>query len=107
MEWWGWVTVTVAGVVMIANGIKAVNDIFAPWKNLQTEVADVKERETDHERDADAHFKSIDDELRQLEETNQMILKGLFHLVNHEIDGNGIDGLKRVREELLNNIAER
>jgi hypothetical protein len=28
-------------------------------------------------------------------------------LINHEIDGNGIDGLKNARAELLQHIIER
>lgn len=35
------------------------------------------------------------------------MLKALFHLVNHSIDGNGIEGLKKVRNELSNSIIER
>lgn len=34
-------------------------------------------------------------------------VKALFHLVNHSIDGNGIEGLKKVRNELSNSIIER
>lgn len=106
MEWWGWVTVTLTGIVLIANAIKALKDIFAPMKNMQSDIAAVKKSEKDHEKEAAAHFKEIDDILKAQESINQTILKALFHLVNHEIDGNGIEGLKKVRNELLNNITE-
>ena len=43
----------------------------------------------------------------QQEITNQAIITGLVALINHEIDGNGIDGLKNARAELLQHIIER
>ena len=107
MEWWGWLTVTLGGIVLIANAIKAIKEIFSPMKTMQTEITTVKACEEKHEKEAAAHFKEIDEALQTQEATNQTILKALFHLVNHEIDGNGIEGLKKVRNELLNNITER
>ena len=107
MEWWGWLSAALAGVVLIANAIKACKEIFAPMKNMQTEITEVRESEQAHEKEAETHFKEIDDILQAQEATNQTILRALFHLVNHEIDGNGIEGLKKVRNELLNNITER
>lgn len=107
MEWWGWLSAALAGVVLIANAAKAIKEIFAPMKTMQTDIAAVKKKETDHEKEAAQHFKEIDAVLLKQEATNQTILRALFHLVNHEIDGNGIEGLKNVRTELMENITER
>ena len=79
MEWWNWVTLTLTGTILVANAVK----------------------------EAKEHFEEIDEILQKQEETNQIMLKALFHLVNHSIDGNGIEGLKKVRNELSNSIIER
>ena len=107
MEWWGWLAATLAGVVLIANAVKALKDLFTPMRAMQEELTEVRESEQAHEKEAAKHFNEIDDSLQAQEATNQTILRALFHLVNHEIDGNGIEGLKKVRNELLNNITER
>ena len=107
MEWWGWVTVTLTGIVLIANALKAVKEIFSPMRKIQDEIKQVKENELSHEKEAETHFDEIDGLLQTQQEITQTILRALFHLVNHEIDGNGVEGLKKVRNELLNNITER
>lgn len=107
MEWWGWVTVTLTGIVLVANAGKALKDIFSPMRKMQDEIAQVKKNGLSHEKEAETHFDEIDELLQSQQEITQTILRALFHLVNHEIDGNGVEGLKKVRNELLNNITER
>lgn len=107
MEWWGWVTVTMTGIVLIANALKALKEIFSPMRKMQATIEEVDENERSHEKESELRFKEIDDVLQSQQEITQTILRALFHLVNHEIDGNGVEGLKKVRNELLNNITER
>lgn len=107
MEWWNWVTLTLTGTILVANAVKAVKDIFSPVKDMRTDIAEVKTQEKAHEKEAKEHFEEIDEILQKQEETSQIMLKALFHLVNHSIDGNGIEGLKKVRNELSNSIIER
>ena len=107
MEWWGWVTVTMTGIVLIANALKALKEIFSPMRKMQAAIEEVDGNERSHEKESELRFKEIDDVLQSQQEITQTILRALFHLVNHEIDGNGVEGLKKVRNELLNNITER
>ena len=106
MEWWGWVTVTLTGIVLIANALKAIKELFSPMRKMQHAIAEVEKNEQSHEKEAESHFNEIDKLLQTQQEITQTILRALFHLVNHEIDGNGVEGLKKVRNELLNNITE-
>lgn len=107
MEWWGWVTVTLTGIILIANAAKAIRDIFKPMKDMKTDIATVKANEEAHEKEAEEHFGEIDDILKKQEEVNQIIIDALFHLVNHEIDGNGIEGMKKVRDDLQRKVSKR
>ena len=54
-----------------------------------------------------AKVEEINTALGKQEQTNQAVLKALVAIVNHEIDGNGIEGLKKARDELSNSIIER
>ena len=107
MEWWGWVTVTLSGLALLVNGAKNIEYIVSPFKNIQNKVKTVENKEKTHEAEARARFEKIEEIQRKQEETNQMMLKALLALINHEIDGNGVDRMKKVRNELTQNIIER
>jgi len=61
-------------------------------------------------------FREIDDHERRITklektriertETDRLILKCLNALINHSIDGNDVDDLKAVRDEMQNTIIE-
>lgn len=100
MEWWGWLAATLGGVVLIANAINAIKTFLAPMADIKGRVEVIESYKKTHQEESEKRFEEI--------EANQRItLKALFYLVNHEIDGNGIEGLKKVRDELSNNIIER
>lgn len=89
MEWWGWCASILGAIVLIAQGIKAVREIIAPALSILK------------------RFEEVNTKFARQEVTNQAIITGLVALINHEIDGNGIDGLKNARAELLQHIIER
>lgn len=95
MNWEGFLAIA-GGVVLIGNLLKTLGGWLAPAKRLNDTVAE-------HER----KLASDDKRLDHLETDNQMILKSLFALVNHDIDGNGIERLKATREELQDYITNR
>lgn len=97
------VVAALGGIVLLVNGIKAFQFLLSPVKK----ISEVERREVAHEKDAEERFLKIETALKEQEGTNQTVLKALYHLVNHEIDGNGVDGLKRIRNELWNNISEK
>ena len=100
MEWWGWLLAIAGGVVTLWNGFKALREVFAPYSKIKKDLAGAIIRESAHEEEANERFE-------KLEATTQAMLTGLVALVNHEIDGNGIQGLKDARTELLNHIINR
>lgn len=56
----------------------------------------------DHER----RIKGVEQTLSERKETDIVMLKSLNAITNHMIDGNGIDDLKRSRDELQKSIIE-
>ena len=61
----------------------------------------------EHDSNDLKRFDEINTKFARQEATNQAIITGFVALINHEIDGNGIDGLKNARAELLQHIIER
>ena len=101
MEWWGWVVSVLGAIILLSNGIKAIRELLTPATAIAEKVEKLDRR------DNAAKFEEINTALGKQEQTNQAVLKALVAIVNHEIDGNGIEGLKKARDELSNSIIER
>lgn len=56
--------------------------------------------------DHDRRIGHLEELSKERKTTDQLILKSLNAITNHMVDGNGIDKLKEVRDELQNNIIE-
>lgn len=93
---WEAILAVAGGVVLLGNFFKTLAGWLAPVTKLTATVAE-------HDR------KLVNDDrrLNQQDADNQMMLKCLFVLINHDIDGNGIDKLKSTREELQEYITNR
>ena len=44
--------------------------------------------------------------IEELEKSNKIILQTLLALLNHNIDGNGVEGMKSIRKELENYLVK-
>ena len=103
MEWWGWVVSVLGAIILLANGIKAIRELLTPATAIAEQVEKLDRRDKEYA----AKFEEINTAHGKQEQTNQAVLKALVAIVNHEIDGNGIEGLKKARDELSNSIIER
>lgn len=68
---------------------KIVKEIRKPNDNLKAKV--------------EKHDKFLDNDnkrLKEIENSDQMILRSLLVIINHEITGNGITTMKEIRDEL-------
>lgn len=88
--------VIASAVVLLGNMIKTLGVWLNPIKKL---VEDVNEHEEKLKRD--------DKRITQQDSDMQMMLKCMFVLMNHDIDGNGVDKLKSTRDELQEYITNR
>lgn len=55
----------------------------------------------------DEDIKEIIKSLKDAEETNKIVLKSLFVIINHDITNNGIDKLKETLNELNSYLVEK
>lgn len=79
--------IAVWGVVKIA--IELFKEITKGNKDLKAKVEEHEEK-----------LKSDNERLEGIEESTKMILKGMSVLINHNLTGNGIENMKKTRDEL-------
>ena len=89
------VTISLAQTLWLIGGITAVVT-FVSWLMKPFRKID------DHETRIQVLEKSADER----KQTDQFMMKSLNAIVNHMIDGNGVDQLKQVRDEYQNEIIK-
>jgi len=100
-------TVTIEQLIFICG---AIGTIAGAWKIVSKPYTDLKTKSETHDtilaKDK-AHFEQIDKSiellnkrLEEAEKSDNATLKILLSLLNHSIDGNGIDKMKQVRDEV-------
>lgn len=83
-----------------------ITALWGVWKI----VKEMKKPNEDMKAMVDKHSRILDNDnnrLKEVESSNQLTLKCLSVIINHEITGNGIDKMKEVREELQNYLINR
>lgn len=90
------------GISAILTAWEKLGKLFHPYKELEDIVAE-------HGRRLDAHDKMFVNDNRRLEDHSKLakrIYQVNLALLNHFIDGNGVDHMKVIREELQNDLIE-
>ena len=90
------ITISLAQIVWIAGGITAIAAVIRllmkPIRKLD-----------DHEQ----RIQTLEQTAEENKATDRYITRALNAIVNHMIDGNGIDKLKEVRDEFQNEIIKK
>lgn len=87
--------ISLSAVFWLVGGIAAV---IALMRTLMKPFNQID----DHER----RIKQLEDDRAERRKTDTLILRSLNAITNHMIDGNGIDKLRDVRDDLQNSIIE-
>ena len=98
-QWGGFVLVLagiLATIVLISSAIKAVREMTKPQEELKKEVKR-------HAEGLDRDNKRIAEQ----EEMTRLTLRGVNALLNHEITGNGIENLKKVRDDITEHLIDK
>lgn len=76
-----------------------VTALWGLWKivkELKKPNDDLKELVEKHEK----RLNNDNDRLKEIEDSNKMMLQCLLVIINHDITGNGIDKMKEARDDL-------
>ena len=82
-----------------------ITTLWAVWKIIK----EIKKPNEDLKRTVEKHdalLNSDNTRLKEMEESNRMILRCLHVIINHNITGNGIEKMKSVRDELNDFLIE-
>ena len=87
---------TVVVIMAICSAVILINNTIKATKELNKPQADLKKLSDKNAEDIKAHKERLD----ALEDNAKMQTKTLLAIVNHEISGNDINGLKAVKKEM-------
>lgn len=96
-------TITSDQILGLCAFITALFGVYKIIKELRKPSDDLKAKVENHDRLLDSDNKR----LKEVEESNRLILQSLLVIVNHEISGNGIEGMKKTRDELQEYLVNR
>ena len=90
-------------ILFICSLITALYGVYKIVKELRKPNADLKAEVSKHTRLLDTD----NVRLKEVEDSNKMILQCLLVIINHDITGNGIDKLKDTRDKLQEYLIEK
>lgn len=96
-------TVSSSTVLLICSLITALWGVYKI-------VKEIKKPSKDLQGTVDKHSQLLDNDnirLKEVEESNKMILQCLLVIINHDITGNGIENLKNTRDKLQQYLIEK
>lgn len=80
--------------------------LWGVWKI----VKEVRKPNTDLKAKVEKHDQLLDKDnkrLAEVEKSNQMILKSLMVIINHDITGNGVETMKQTRDDIQQFLINR
>lgn len=96
-------TITSAQIIWFCSFAAGLWGLWKIVKEIRKPSEDLKSEVSTHEKLLDNDNRRI----KEIEESNQMILKCLLVIINHDITGNGIDKMKAARDELQDFLINR
>lgn len=112
-EAWAWVLAACAAIAAISKALEIIkswagSDFRTMVKKHDAEIIEIKKRldkleSSNIEDDLKEHAQLLakdEDRLRSLEEANVITMQTMLALVQHELDGNNVAGLRDTRDKL-------
>ena len=94
-------------LLAIAAGVVTIGGAFTFFEHI-VEKASKRNQELDAQ--VEAHEQRLDRDhkrLNELESSSRLIMRGVMHLMSHEVDGNHTDQLEKVRNEMQDYLINR
>lgn len=96
-------TITSGQILAICTFITAIWGVYKIIKEIKKPSNDLNKKVEKHSDILDSDNKR----LKAVEESDKMILQSLLVIINHEITGNGIENMKKIRDELQEYLIKR
>ena len=89
-------------VAIVAAGVKGILYLMTPYRETRQKIEEHGQRLDEHEQ----YLKNDKEKLESLAKLSKDSLKLQLALINHTIDGNGIEKMKQVRDDIQNEIFD-
>lgn len=96
-------TITSSQILAICAFISAIWGVYKIIKELKKPSEDLR-------KEVEKHSKLLDTDdrrLKEIEDSNKMILQTLLAMINHNITGNGIENMKKIRDDLQKYLVDK
>lgn len=91
------------GIVLLGNAVVAVKNLIKPAYDLKETVRDHEARIAEVEKKQKKDFEKIE----ALDEANRMTLRSLVSIMDHMIDGNGVEEMRKTRNDIQDMLAKK
>lgn len=96
-------TISTNQIIWFCSFVAGLWGLWKIVKEARKPNNDLKAKVEKHDRLLDKDNKRLE----EIESSNQMILKSLLVIINHEITGNGVEKMKTVRDSLEEYLIKR
>ena len=96
MEIWGYIAGILGGIVLLGN----VGAVIYKFVSPALHVKKVQEEQSARLDELEKHEKSDLEKLEHLQQMSKLQCKSMICLLNHMIDGNGIEQMKSTRDDM-------
>ena len=96
-------TVSSEQIIWFCSFIAALWGLWKIVREVRKPSDDIKSKLEQHDKFLDSDNKR----LKEIEESNHLVLQCLLILINHNITGNGIDKMKEARDQLQDFLINR
>ena len=102
---WGWFLAACAAVITVVNCWKAIREVHQASPNTkQNEMLRLHEERLDI---IEERLKLGDDRFKTIDSGNKVTQKAILALMEHAINGNDVDSLKKAKKDLEEYLVER
>lgn len=96
-------TVTSEQILWVCSFLGGLWGVWKIVKELKKPSDDLRNMVRDHEE----KLNNDNERLNNIEEQNKMILQSMLVIINHEITGNGVENMKKTRDEIQEYLINR
>lgn len=96
-------TISTSQIMWLCSFITLIWGVWKIAKEFRKPNDELKAKVEKHDQLLDKDNKR----LKEIEQSNKMIMKSLSAIINHEITGNGVEKMKATRDELQEYLIER
>lgn len=96
-------TVTSEQILWVCSFLGGLWGVWKIVKELKKPSDDLRNMVRNHEQ----KLNNDNERLNNIEEQNKMILQSMLVIINHEITGNGVENMKKTRDEIQEYLINR